>query len=90
MRGICSVNIIPLLVAQLLYLEAQDPAKDIQMYIMSDYMVRSRRRLNRILAENTGRAIAEIDRDTERDYFMDADEALAYGLIDVVLSNDGR
>ena len=43
--------------------------------------------LNRILAENTGRSIEEIARDTERDNFMTANQALEYGLIDKVLSN---
>lgn len=60
-------------------------ASDIQ--IMSEHMQRSRQRLNQILAENTGRTAEEIRRDTERDYFMDADEALEYGLIDAILSN---
>lgn len=60
------------------------PASDIK--IMSDYMQRNKRRLNRILAENTGRRIEEIDRDTDRDNFMSAEEALAYGLIDSIIT----
>ncbi|MBO4997284.1 MAG: ATP-dependent Clp protease proteolytic subunit [Lachnospira sp.] len=59
-------------------------ASDIK--IMSDYMQKSKQRLNRILAENTGHTIKEIERDTDRDYFMSAEEALQYGLIDSVLS----
>ncbi|MBU3877235.1 ATP-dependent Clp protease proteolytic subunit [Faecalicatena sp. AGMB00832] len=62
----------------------QGPASDIK--IMSDYMQNSKKRLNRILAENTGRTIEEIELDTERDHFMSADEALKYGLIDTVIS----
>ena len=62
----------------------QGPASDIK--IMSDYMQESKKRLNRILSENTGRTIAEIERDTDRDNFMSADEALEYGLIDSVIS----
>lgn len=62
----------------------QGPASDIK--IMSDYMQRSKQRLNRILAENTGRSIREIERDTDRDHFMSADEALEYGLIDSMIS----
>lgn len=54
--------------------------------IMSDHIQKSRQRLNRILAENTGRTIEEIARDTERDNFMSADEALEYGLIDSVIT----
>ena len=62
----------------------QGLASDIK--IMSDYMQESKKRLNRILSENTGRTIAEIERDTDRDNFMSADEALEYGLIDSVIS----
>lgn len=46
---------------------------------------KSKQRLNRILAENTGKTIDEIRRDTERDNFMTAAEALQYGLIDQVI-----
>lgn len=148
-----------LIVAQLLYLEAQDPSKDIQFYINSpggsvtagmaiydtmqyikadvsticvgiaasmgafllsagakgkrlalpnaeimihqpsggtkgqasdikiqaEWMIRTREKLNRILAENTGKPIDVIARDTERDYFMPAEEAVSYGLIDKVI-----
>lgn len=59
------------------------PASDIK--IMSDYMQRSKQRLNRILAENTGRSIEEIEQDTDRDNFMSADEALKYGIIDSII-----
>ena len=62
----------------------QGPASDIK--IMSDYMQKSKHRLNRILSENTGRTIEEIERDTDRDNFMSAEEALYYGLIDSVIS----
>lgn len=60
------------------------PASDIK--IMSDYMQRNKQRLNRLLAENTGRTIEEIERDTDRDNFMTAEEAKAYGIIDTVFS----
>ncbi len=62
----------------------QGQASDIR--IMSDHIQKNKRRLNRILAENTGRTIEEIERDTDRDNFMRADEALEYGLIDSVIS----
>ena len=62
----------------------QGPASDIK--IMSDYMQKNKQRLNRILAENTGHSIEEIERDTDRDHFMSAEEALKYGLIDSVIS----
>lgn len=62
----------------------QGQASDIQ--IMSDHLQKSKQRLNRILAENTGHTLEEVARDTERDYFMSAKEACAYGLIDTVIS----
>ena len=60
------------------------PASDIK--IMSDYMQKSKQRLNRILAENTGHTIEEIETATDRDNFMNAEEALSYGLIDSIIS----
>ena len=62
----------------------QGPASDIK--IMSDYMQKSRQRLNRVLVVNTGRSVEERARDTERDNFMSAEEALEYGLIDSILT----
>ena len=58
---------------------------DIQ--IRSNYLQRTKDRLNRILAENTGKDYEQVCRDTERDNFMDAEEALAYGLIDKVFKS---
>ena len=58
-------------------------ASDIK--ILSDYMQKNKQNLNRILAKNTGRTIEEIELDTDRDNFMSADEAKAYGLIDEVM-----
>lgn len=60
------------------------PASDIK--IMSDYMQKNKQRLNQLLAKNTGKTIEEIERDTDRDNFMTAEEAKAYGLIDTVIS----
>lgn len=54
--------------------------------IHSDHMVKTREKLNKILAADTGRSIEEIERDTERDNFMTAEEAVAYGLIDKVIT----
>ncbi len=54
--------------------------------IMSDHMQRSRQRLNRILAESTGKTIEEIALATERDNYMSAQEALEFGLIDKVIA----
>ena len=63
----------------------QGQATDIK--IMSDYMQKSKRRLNYILSENTGKTIEEITADTERDNFMGAEEALEYGIIDAIIAN---
>ncbi len=59
-------------------------ATDIQ--IVSDHIQKSKERLNRILAENTGKTVEEIRLDTERDNYMSAEEALKYGLIDKIIS----
>lgn len=61
----------------------QGQASDVR--IVSDLIQKNKQRLNRILAENTGRTVEEIERDTDRDSYMSADEALAYGLIDSVI-----
>jgi len=61
------------------------PSSDIK--IMSDYMQRTKHRLNQLIAGNTGQPLEVIERDTDRDYFMTAGEALQYGLIDKVISN---
>ena len=59
------------------------PATDIQ--IVSEQMQKTKQRLNRILSKNTGRSVMEIAADTERDNYMSAQEALAYGLIDKII-----
>lgn len=59
-------------------------ASDIK--IMADYILKMRSKLNTILAEATGQPVEVIERDTDRDNFMSADEAMAYGLIDKVYS----
>ncbi len=61
---------------------AKGQATDIK--IQADLILRTRDNLNRILAENTGRSIDEIARDTERDNFMTAKQALEYGLVDKI------
>lgn len=62
---------------------AQGQASDIK--IQADWMMKTKERLNHILAENTGKDLSIIERDTDRDNFMYADEAVEYGLIDRVL-----
>ena len=63
---------------------ARGQASDIK--IQADLILRTRDTLNRILAENTGKSVEEIARDTDRDNFMTAEQALAYGLVDKVLA----
>lgn len=53
--------------------------------IHSDHLVRTRSMLNKLLAENTGRSLEEIERDTERDHYMTAEEAKEYGLVDKII-----
>ncbi|MBR4223477.1 MAG: ATP-dependent Clp protease proteolytic subunit, partial [Oscillospiraceae bacterium] len=55
--------------------------------IHSDHMVQTREKLNTILARNTGKPIDVIERDTERDNYMTAAEAMEYGLIDKVIEH---
>ena len=61
----------------------QGQATDIQ--IVSDHIQKSKERLNRILAENTGKTFEQIAADTERDHYMSAGQALDYGLIDRII-----
>ncbi len=62
---------------------AKGQATDIK--IQAELILRTRDRLNTILAQNTGKSVEEIARDTERDNYMTANDALAYGLIDKVI-----
>ena len=62
---------------------AQGQATDIKIH--ADHILKTRARLNDILAKNTNQPIEVIERDTERDNFMSADAAMAYGLIDKVI-----
>lgn len=57
------------------------------IWIMSEHIQKSKQRLNRILADNTGKTVEQITVDTERDNYMSAAEALQYGLIDRILEN---
>ena len=66
---------------------AQGQARDIE--IQTKEIVRLRTRLNEILAEHTGQDIEMIERDTDRDYWMTAQQAMEYGIIDEVLEPTG-
>ncbi len=56
-----------------------------EIKIHADHMIRTREKLNKLLSEKTGQPIEVIERDTERDHYMTAQEALAYGLIDGIM-----
>ena len=61
----------------------QGQATDIQIH--ADHILKKRAQLNRIMSQRTGQPLEVIERDTERDHFMSAEEARAYGLIDKVI-----
>ena len=63
---------------------AEGKASDIE--ITAKEILRLKERLNRILAEHSGKSYEDVVRDTDRDYFMSAEEAASYGLIDSVVS----
>ena len=64
---------------------AQGQATDIK--IAADNIIKTRKKLNEILAANTGRDLSQIEIDTERDYYMSAEESRDYGLIDSVIAS---
>lgn len=66
---------------------AQGQATDIE--ITAKQILKTRDRLNKILVKATGKTLTQIEKDVERDYFMDSDEAKKYGIIDDILSHKG-
>jgi ATP-dependent Clp protease, protease subunit len=64
---------------------AQGQATDIA--IQAKEIIKTKRRLNQYLANHTGQPLERIEEDTERDFFMSAEEATAYGLIDTTINN---
>jgi ATP-dependent Clp protease protease subunit len=62
---------------------AQGQATEIK--IAAERILKLKKRLNKILSLNTGKSLRKIEKDTERDYFMDSNEALKYGVIDNIL-----
>ena len=58
--------------------------QETEIRIVAENILKTRNKLNEILAANTGKSVEEISRDTERDNYMTAQEAVAYGLIDSV------
>ena len=66
---------------------AQGQATDIQ--IVADHIMRTKEKMNRILADRTGQSLEKITKDVERDYYMTAEEALAYGIVDEIIPARG-
>ncbi len=64
---------------------AQGQSVDVEIH--ANHLVNTRKKLNRILSENTGQPLEVIAQDTDRDNFMTADEAMAYGLVDEVIAS---
>ena len=64
---------------------AKGQASDVKIH--AEFLLKTRDKLNKILSENTGKPLDIIEKDTDRDNFMTADEALKYGLIDKVISH---
>lgn len=64
---------------------AQGQATDIK--IVSDHIIKTRQKLNEILAANTGQPLSTVEVDTERDNYMSAEQAVAYGLIDSIITS---
>ncbi len=58
-----------------------------EIAIVADFMLKTRQRLNKILADNTGQSLETIQKDTERDNYMTAEEAKAYGLVDDIVKS---
>ncbi len=63
----------------------QGQASDLKIH--ADHIIKTRQKMNRILAENTGQKISKIERDTDRDNFLTAEAALDYGLIDKIITS---
>lgn len=57
-----------------------------EIILAADHIKKTRENLNRILSENTGKPLEQIEKDTERDNFMSATEAMEYGLVDKVIA----
>jgi len=64
---------------------AQGQASDVERQV--EFMFKLKKRLNRILSEHTGKPIEQVERDADRDYYMSAQEACTYGLVDKVVES---
>ena len=64
---------------------SQGPATDIK--IQMDEILKTKERINRIISEETGRALEQVEKDTDRDYWMSVDEAIEYGIVNKIIRN---
>ncbi|MEG2348076.1 MAG: ATP-dependent Clp endopeptidase proteolytic subunit ClpP [Clostridia bacterium] len=64
---------------------AQGQASDIKIH--ADFIIKTREKLNKILSQRTGKPLEQVEKDTDRDNFLSAEEAKEYGLIDEIMSN---
>ena len=62
------------------------PSAEIE--ISARQILKTKARLNQILAKHTGQSLSKIEKDTERDFWLSAEEAKAYGVIDTIVKND--
>lgn len=66
----------------------KSPAQATDIVITANHIMRTKETINKILSQNTGKSIKEIEHDTERDYFLSAQEAKEYGLIDCIVERE--
>ena len=64
---------------------AEGQASDVEIRVK--HMLKLKQTLNAILSKHTGKPVAQVEKDCDRDYFMSADEAKAYGLVDLVVQS---
>jgi ATP-dependent Clp protease protease subunit len=64
---------------------AEGPASDVEIRVK--YMLRLKNRINTIISRHTGRSVEQVEKDTDRDYFMTSEEAKEYGLVDDVVQS---
>ncbi len=67
---------------------AKGQATDIM--IVAEEIIRIKKKLNEILSKNTNQPLSKIEQDTERDFYMDADQAIKYGIIDSIIKNEKK
>ena len=61
-----------------------------EIKIVAEHILKTKEKLNKILSKNTGKSIKQIESDTDRDHFLDSEEALNYGLIDKIIQKKER